>query len=91
VIEDLISTGGSSMKAVEAIRTAGGQVEGLLSIFSYGFPQAEKLFADGNVNFSTLCDAGILIPKALEKQYICEADSVLIQKFLSDPKNWLSN
>jgi orotate phosphoribosyltransferase len=91
VIEDLISTGGSSMKAVEAIRTAGGQVEGLLSVFSYGFPQAEKLFADGNVNFSTLCDAGILIPKALEKQYICEADSVLIQKFLSDPKNWLSN
>lgn len=91
IIEDLISTGGSSMKAVEAIRQAGGKVEGLVAVFQYGFPQAEKLFLEAGLSFSTLCDAGILIPKAVEKQYICEADAVLIEKFLSDPINWLTN
>lgn len=91
MIEDLISTGGSSMKAVEAIRQAGGNVAGLIAVFEYGFPQAEKLFQEAGLSFSTLCNAGILIPKAVEKQYICEADAVLIEKFLSDPENWLTN
>lgn len=88
LIEDLISTGGSSMKAVEAIRSAGGTVSGLVAVFEYGFPQAAGLFAEHKIRFSTLCDAGILIPKAQDKQYICEADAEVIREFLKDPANW---
>ncbi len=88
MIEDLISTGGSSLKAIDAVRQAGGIVCGLVAVFQYGFPQAEEAFRQQGVLFSTLTDATILIPKALEKSYICEADVEVLNKFLKTPHNW---
>jgi orotate phosphoribosyltransferase len=89
LIEDLISTGGSSLKAVGAVREAGGQVLGLAAVFQYGFPQAEMAFREQGVTFSTLTDATILIPKAVEKEYICEADVEVLKEFLRHPQHWL--
>jgi orotate phosphoribosyltransferase len=74
VVEDLISTGGSSLEAVEAIRSFGCTVQGVLAIFTYGFPNAEKAFADAQCEFRTLSDYDHLIEAAIETQYISETD-----------------
>ncbi len=74
VIEDLISTGGSSLKAVEAIRNAGCEVIGMVAIFSYEFPVATKAFKDANVNLITLSNYSALITAALETGFIREDD-----------------
>ncbi len=74
VIEDLISTGGSSLKAVEAIREAGASVRGVMAIFSYGFPRATKAFEAANCPFSTLSNFETLIQEAVAQNYIKEKD-----------------
>jgi orotate phosphoribosyltransferase len=70
VIEDLISTGGSSLKAVEALRTAGYEVLGLTAIFSYGFNTAKKAFLEANCPFDVLSNYDILISVAVNHGYI---------------------
>ena len=75
VVEDLISTGGSSLKAVEAIRQAGCEVVGMVASYTYGFPVAEKAFEDANVKLVTLTDYEHVVAKALETGYIQEADT----------------
>lgn len=74
VVEDLISTGGSSLKAVDALIEAGGTVTGVLAIFTYGFEKARTAFANANCPLQTLSDYDALIPEAVENQYISNSD-----------------
>lgn len=88
VVEDLISTGGSSLKAVEAIREAGGEVVGMVAIFSYGFPVAQEAFKNAGVKLFTLSDYHILIEMALETGYIAENQVELLSRWREDPAAW---
>lgn len=88
VIEDLISTGASSLKAVEAIRNAGAEVKGMLAIFTYGFPFAEKNFQQAQCDLISLSNYKALIEVALEQGYIKPADFELLKKWREDPENW---
>ena len=88
VIEDLISTGGSSLKAVEAIRAAGGEVLGLGAIFTYGFEKAVKAFEEAQCKFFTLSNYEILLDKAIEDSYIKPEEKDELIKWYKDPENW---
>ena len=88
VIEDLISTGKSSLQAVESLRAENITVEGLFAIFTYDFPEAKKAFADADVPFYTLCSYPVLLERALAKNYIQEKDLPLLQQWREDPANW---
>ena len=88
VVEDLISTGGSSLKAVEAIRQAGAEVIGMVASYTYGFPVAEKAFADAGVKLVTLTDYDHVVEEALETNYISDADIELLHDWRKDPANW---
>ena len=74
VIEDLVSTGGSSLKAVEAVRNAGAEVVGMLAIFTYQFPLAEENFKKAGVKLLTLGNYTAMLDAALKINYIKEAD-----------------
>ena len=88
VIEDLISTGGSSLKAVEAIRNNGCEVIGMVASYTYGFPVAKKAFEDANVKLVTLTDYEHVVEEALETGYIADADVELLHEWRRDPANW---
>ena len=88
VIEDLISTGGSSLKAVEAIRNNGCDVIGMVAAYTYGFPQAEKAFKDAEVTLITLTNYEAVVAEALRIGYINENDVELLNKWRKDPANW---
>lgn len=88
VIEDLISTGGSSLKAVEALRAAGYEVVGMVASYTYGFPVAAKAFADAGVELQTLTDYDHVVAQALATGYIAEADVELLHEWRKDPANW---
>ncbi len=89
VIEDLVSTGGSSLKAVEAIRNAGCEVVGMLCIFNYEFPISVKRFRDANVNLISLSNYSTLIEAALASNYIAPAYVKTLQEWREDPANWV--
>jgi orotate phosphoribosyltransferase len=88
VIEDLISTGGSSLKAVEALREAGCAVKGMVAIFTYSFDEAEKNFKKAGLVVKTLTDYNILIEEALNKNYITEKDVESLKEWRRDPSKW---
>ncbi|MBQ7421539.1 MAG: orotate phosphoribosyltransferase [Prevotella sp.] len=88
VVEDLISTGGSSLKAVEALRAAGFEVVGMVASYTYGFPVAEQAFADAKVKLVTLTDYEHVVEQALETGYIAESDIELLNEWRKDPANW---
>ncbi|MCI6550354.1 MAG: orotate phosphoribosyltransferase [Prevotella sp.] len=88
VIEDLISTGGSSLKAVEAIRQNGCEVIGMVASYTYGFPVAEQAFADANVTLVTLTDYEHVVQEALETGYIDAADVEVLHQWRKDPAHW---
>ena len=88
VIEDLISTGGSSLKAVEAIRAAGCEVAGMAAIFTYGFPIATKRFSDAGVDIITLSNYNSMLEAALETNYIRPEDLETLKEWRHDPANW---
>jgi orotate phosphoribosyltransferase len=88
VIEDLISTGMSSLAAVDALRDAGCQVLGLLAIFSYQFDQAVNSFAKAGVEFSTLSNYSVLIDAALEQGNISKAELELLKSWRQNPEEW---
>lgn len=91
VIEDLISTGGSSLKAVEALRNAGCEVVGMASIFTYGFPVAEKAFKDAHVKLCALSNYNSMLQAALDTNYIREQDVETLAQWRHDPANWAPN
>lgn len=88
VIEDLISTGGSSLVAVEALREAGCEVKGLVAIFTYGFDIALKNFAEAECPFVTLTDYDHLIDQALKSEYVTEGDINSLREWKKAPDSW---
>ncbi|MDZ7737638.1 MAG: orotate phosphoribosyltransferase [Bacteroidales bacterium] len=88
VIEDLISTGGSSLTAVSALREAGCNVLGMLAIFTYGFKKAEDNFRDNDCSLSTLSDYNSLVEKAVETGYVTDGDMDTLGQWRQDPSNW---
>ena len=91
VIEDLVSTGGSSLKAVEAIRMAGCEVLGMCAMFSYEFPVSVKRFRDANVNLITLSNYSAMLEAALETNYIQAEELDTLREWRKDPANWMPN
>ena len=88
VIEDLVSTGGSSLKAVEAIRNVGCEVIGMTAIFSYEFPLATKRFLDADVKLIPLSNYSVMLETARETHYIREEDVEALKQWRKDPANW---
>ena len=89
VIEDLISTGGSSLKAVEAIRNAGCDVVGMVAIFSYDFPIAAERFKKAGVKVIALSNYNAMLEAALAIDYIKESDIETLKEWRQDPENWV--
>jgi orotate phosphoribosyltransferase len=88
VIEDLISTGNSSLNAVHALKEAGAVVKGMVAIFSYGFNVATQNFKDKNINLITLSNYENLIEQALESNYITEKELITLHEWRRDPNTW---
>ena len=88
VIEDLISTGGSSLKAVEAIRNDGSEVLGMVAIFTYGFPVADQKFKKAKVKSTTLCTYDAVLSEALSTNYISVDDIETLQEWRQNPSTW---
>jgi len=88
VIEDLISTGGSSLKAVEAIRNNGAEVLGMMAVFTYRFPEAEQRFKQAKVKLTTLCNYEAVIAEALATNYIKESDVEALNEWRKNPATW---
>ena len=91
VIEDLISTGGSSLKAVEAIRNAGCEVIGMAAIFTYGFPIAIERFKEAKVKLLTLSNYNAVLEVALETKYIADEDLATLHEWRTDTSIWNPN
>lgn len=88
VVEDLISTGGSSLKAVEAIRNAGCEVVGMVASYTYGFSVAEEAFRLANVRLVTLTNYEAVLDVALATGYITEDQIPTLNAWRKDPANW---
>jgi orotate phosphoribosyltransferase len=88
VIEDLISTGGSSLKAVEAIRNNGCEVVGMVASYTYGFDVAKKAFEDANVKLITLTNYEAVLEVALQTGYITEGHIEMLNNWRKDPAHW---
>lgn len=92
VVEDLISTGGSSLECVEALREAGCEVIGLIAIFTYGLPKATTNFEVANCKYATLTDYDTLIEVAKENNYIKDEDMEKLKAWKKDPndESWMA-
>jgi len=88
VVEDLISTGKSSLNAVKALRDAGATIKGMVAIFDYGFKHAVKKFKKANVELTTLGDYENLIEQALETNYVSEKEFETLIEWRVDPSKW---
>lgn len=88
VVEDLVSTGGSSLKAVEALRAAGIEVIGMVASYTYGFPVAEEAFAKAGVRLVTLTDYDHTIARAVEIGYVSAEDINVLKEWRADPAAW---
>lgn len=89
VVEDLISTGGSSLKAVDAIRAAGGEVLGLGAIFTYGFEKSVKAFDAARCPLFTLSDYPTLLEVATAQDYITAKEKQLLLEWYKNPEGWV--
>ena len=88
VVEDLISTGKSSLMAVEALRQADANIKGMLAIFTYGFDVSVENFKNEGVDLHTLSDYDHLLEQALDTRYISEKEKLTLQTWRLDPENW---
>ncbi|GAB5525710.1 MAG: orotate phosphoribosyltransferase [Roseivirga sp.] len=88
LVEDLVSTGGSSLKAAEALKAADMEVMGMLAIFTYGFPLAAKNFEDAGISLHCLSDYSTMLQIAIGQGYITEKDVESLEKWRSDPSTW---
>ena len=88
VVEDLISTGGSCLLAVDALRDAGAEVAGVLAIFQYGFAKAQTAFSEKQVHFQTLTNYDSLIQEAARTGYVTEEDLNILKKWRENPDGW---
>ena len=88
VIEDLISTGGSCLAAVDALRDAGAEVVGVLAIFQYGFDKAKVAFANKGVDFQTLTNYDALVQEAVRTGYVSQDDLQTLSEWRENPDGW---
>ncbi len=88
VIEDLVSTGGSSLSAVEALRDAGMEVLGMVAIFTYGLEVAAENFSRANCNLHTLSNFDVLLQTAVETDYIKATELESLKKWRENPQKW---
>jgi orotate phosphoribosyltransferase len=88
VIEDLISTGKSSLNAVEALREADCEVLEMLALFTYGFPQAATAFSEAKLDLTTLCDYPHLLEVAVSQEKISSTEVAKLSEWRQDPANW---
>ncbi|MBI5388989.1 orotate phosphoribosyltransferase [Candidatus Woesearchaeota archaeon] len=88
VIEDLITSGGSALNSVQAVREIGGIVNSVIAIFTYGFEKSRKAFEEARCNLYTLTNFHILIPVAAQKGFIKEEEVKDILEWSSDPTGW---
>lgn len=88
VIEDLISTGKSSLNAVKALKESGATVKGMVAIFSYGFDLASENFKNSNVDLTTLSDYFHLLEQAMDSKYITEKELDTLTEWRKNPENW---
>lgn len=88
VVEDLISTGGSSLKAVEAIRNNACEVIGMVAAYTYGFDVAKKAFKEAGVELVTLTNYEAVVAEALATNYIRETDVEVLNEWRRDPAHW---
>ncbi|MCK9452817.1 MAG: orotate phosphoribosyltransferase [Bacteroidales bacterium] len=91
IIEDLVSTGGSSLSAVEAVREKGAEVKGMFAIFTYGLSIAEKNFENANCELTTLTDFDTLLKKVSEEGFVQEEEMQSLIKWRLDPEAWSNN
>ena len=88
LVEDLISTGKSSMQAVEGVRQAGGEVVGLVALFTYGFANASEKFVSEGIPVFTLTNFDVLCEVAVAEGYIAAEDIESIKAFAANPSEW---
>ena len=88
VVEDLVSTGGSSLKAVEALRQAGGEVAGAVAIFTYQFPTADRVFQNAQVPLYTVSDYDSLLTEALASGDLTADEAETLRDWRQDPRAW---
>ena len=88
VVEDLISTGNSSLLAVEALKEAGANIKGMVAIFTYGFDVAKENFKNANIELNTLADYNNLLELAVTKNYISEIELKTLQEWRVSPSTW---
>lgn len=88
VVEDLISTAGSSLKAVDALKDAGCDVKGMISVFTYGFDVADKNIKKAKCNVISLCDYNTLVDVAVEAKYITDKDVETLREWREKPDTW---
>lgn len=89
LVDDLISTGASSVKAAEGLRLAGGEVLGLTALFNYEFPMASKRLRDEDITLISLVDYSSMLETALEMDYINPEDLETLKEWRKDPANWV--
>lgn len=89
VIEDLVSTGGSSLKAVEILQNSGYEVIGMTCLFNYKFPMAVKRFHEANINLISLCDYSTMIEVAEQSNYISTEEAETLREWRKDPASWI--
>jgi orotate phosphoribosyltransferase len=88
VVEDLVSTGGSSLNAVQALRDAGVEVLGMVAIFTYGFPKAEENFTQNNVELTTLSNYEAMIAQAAGQGYVQDSELETLKEWRKAPEKW---
>lgn len=91
VVEDLISTGNSSLNAVKALKEAGVHVKGMVAIFSYGFNIAKENFSEANVELHTLSNYENLLEQALDTNYITNKQQDILAQWNANPSEWNAN
>jgi orotate phosphoribosyltransferase len=91
VLEDLVSTGGSSLKAVEAVRNFGCEVIGMVAVFTHGFPIAAEQFKKAGITLRTLSNYDAVIEEAVRTNYISRSEIATLQEWRKDPAGWNPN
>ena len=88
IVEDLVSTGKSSLKAAQAVRDAGAEVIGMVAIFTYEFPQATEAFKQAGIQLLTISNYSAMIDAAVKAEYIKAKDVETLKQWREDPSNW---
>ena len=88
LVEDLISSGKSSLEAASVLKEVGMKVKGMVSIFTYGFDTASENFKNANCEYISLCDYNTLLPEAIKQKYIDKEDLTILKEWRENPSNW---